>query len=170
MNAVTKSGTNDFRGSVYYALTDASSMIGKLDGPSYNGFAKNTTKGATLGGPIIKDKLFFFGSYEEQEISGIAGVGTDAVSSGKLTAKQVSDVASAFDTIGLNTGTYGSASGVALKNKRILGKLDWNITDDHRARFTFQRTRKSSRRPTARTCSRSAILLQQLVYGVFQDR
>ena len=159
INAVTKSGTNDFRGSVYYALTDASSMIGKLDGPSYNGFAKNTTKGATLGGPIIKDKLFFFGSYEEQEISGIAGVGTDAVSSGKLTAKQVSDVASAFDTIGLNTGTYGSASGVALKNKRILGKLDWNITDDHRARFTFQRTEETKPTPySSYVQDRSAIL------------
>ncbi len=159
INAVTKSGTNDFRGSVYYALTDANSMIGKLDGPAYNGFAKNATKGATLGGPIIKDKLFFFGSYEEQEISGIAGVGTDAVSSGKLTAKQVSDVASAFDTIGLNTGTYGSASGVALKNKRILGKLDWNITDDHRATFTFQRTEETKPTPySSYVQDRSAIL------------
>ena len=159
INAVTKSGTNDFRGSVYYALTDANSMIGKLDGPAYNGFAKNATKGATLGGPIIKDKLFFFGSYEEQEISGIAGVGTDAVSSGKLTAKQVSDVASAFDSIGLNTGTYGSASGVALKNKRILGKLDWNITDDHRATFTFQRTEETKPTPySSYVQDRSAIL------------
>lgn len=147
INAVTKSGTNDFRGSVYYALTDASSMIGKLDGPAYNGFAKNATKGATLGGPIIKDKLFFFGSYEEQEISGIAGVGTDAVSSGKLTAKQVNDVANAFDAIGMQAGTYGSASGISLKNKRILGKLDWNITDDHRATFTFQRTEETKPTP-----------------------
>ncbi len=146
INAVTKSGTNDLRGSVYYALTDASTMIGKLDGPTYNGFDKNVTKGVTLGGPVIKDKLFFFGSYEEQEISGIAGVGTDAVSSGKLTAQQVADVASAFDTIGMQSGTYGGASAISLKNKRILGKLDWNITDDHRARFTFQRTEEV--RPT----------------------
>ncbi|MBC7917786.1 MAG: TonB-dependent receptor [Rhodoferax sp.] len=145
INAVTKSGTNDFRGSVYYALTDASSMVGRLDGPAYKGFNKNTTKGATLGGPIIKDKLFFFGSYEEQEISGIAGVGTDAVSSGKLTAQQVSDVASAFDAIGMKSGTYGG-SGDPFKSKRILGKLDWNVSDDHRARFTFQRTEEA--RPT----------------------
>jgi hypothetical protein len=147
INAVTKSGTNEFHGSVYYALTDASKMIGKLDGPAYNGFDKNATKGATLGGPIIQDKLFFFGSYEEQEISGLAGVGTDAVSSGKLTAQQVKDVASAFDAIGMNSGTFGSGSGVALKNKRILGKLDWNISDDHRARFTFQRTEETKPTP-----------------------
>lgn len=159
INAVTKSGTNDLHGSVYYALTDANSMVGKLDGPGYNGFSKNATKGATLGGPIIKDKLFFFGSYEEQEISGLAGVGTDAVSSGKLTAQQVNDVASAFNAIGMNVGAYGSASGVALKNKRLLGKLDWNITDDHRARFTFQRTEETKPTPySSYVQDRSAIL------------
>lgn len=159
INAVTKSGTNDFHGSVYYALTNASNMVGKLDGPAYNGFDKNVTKGVTLGGPIIKNKLFFFGSYEEQEISGIAGVGTDAVTSGKLTAQQVNDVASAFETIGMQSGTYGASSGVALKNKRILGKLDWNITDDHRARFTFQRTEETKPTPySAYVLDRSAVL------------
>ena len=159
INAVTKSGTNDFHGSVYYALTDANSMVGKLNGPAYSGFDKNTTKGATLGGSIIKDKLFFFGSYEEQLISGIAGVGTDAVSSGKLTAAQVNSVASAFDTIGMNVGAYGSGGGVDLKNKRILGKLDWNITDDHRATFTFQRTEETKPTPySAYVQDRSAIL------------
>ncbi|WP_223809500.1 TonB-dependent receptor [Thermomonas sp. XSG] len=146
INAVTKSGTNDFRGSVYYTLTDASSMVGRLGGPAYKGFDKNETKGATFGGPIIKDRLFFFGSYEEQEISGLAGVGTDAVSSGKLTSQQVNDVASAFDAIGIDAGTYGDAGAVSLKNKRTLAKLDWNINDSQRASFTFQRTEET--RPT----------------------
>lgn len=159
INAVTKSGTNDVHGSVYYAVTDAGSMVGRLGGPPYTGFDKNTTRGATLGGPIIKDKLFFFGSYEEQVISGIAGVGTDAVSSGKLSAQQVASVASAFDTIGLNVGAYGNSGGVDLKNKRILGKLDWNITDDHRASFTFQRTEETKPTPySSYVQDRSAIL------------
>ena len=147
INAVTKSGTNDFRGSVYYTLTDASSMVGRLGGGAYTGFDKNETKGATFGGPIIKDRLFFFGSYEEQEISGIKGVGTDAVSSGKLTAQQVNDVASAFDAIGIKAGTYGSDNGVSLKNKRSLAKLDWNISDSQRATFTYQRTEETKPTP-----------------------
>jgi hypothetical protein len=146
INAVTKSGTNDFHGSVYYTLTDASSMVGRLGGGAYKGFDKNETKGATFGAPIIKDRLFFFGSYEEQEISGLAGVGTDAVSSGKLTEQQVGDVADAFDAIGIDAGTYGAAGAVSLKNKRTLAKLDWNITDSQRASFTFQRTEET--RPT----------------------
>ena len=166
INAVTKSGTNDLRGSVYYALTDADSMVGRLDGPAYSGFAQNTTKGVTLGGPIIKDKLFFFGSYEEQSISGIAGVGTDAVSSGKLTAQQVNDVAKAFDAIGMQSGTYGSGGGVDLKNKRMLGKLDWNITDDHRATFTFQRTEETKPTPYSSYVKDTSAILPSNWYTV----
>lgn len=147
INAVTKSGTNDFHGSVYYSFTDASSMVGRLGGGAYKGFDKNETKGVTFGGPIIKDRLFFFGSYEEQEISGIAGVGTDAVSSGKLTGQQVDAVASAFDAIGIQAGKYGSAGGVSLVNKRSLAKFDWNINDNHRASFTFQRTEETKPTP-----------------------
>jgi hypothetical protein len=69
INAVTKSGTNDWHGSLYYVYRD-----GELYGDRYNRvtdtfFApptfKESTKGFTLGGPIIQDKLFLFGSYEE---------------------------------------------------------------------------------------------------------
>ena len=69
INAVTKSGTNEFKGSLYYVWRDES-----LAGKRYNRVTdsyfepapfEQSTKGFTLGGPIIKDKLFFFGSYEE---------------------------------------------------------------------------------------------------------
>ena len=66
VNAVTKSGTNDFHGSAYYVYQNADDMVGKSqNGAKWTGFTKDTTKGATLGGPIVKDKLFFFASYEE---------------------------------------------------------------------------------------------------------
>ncbi len=146
INAVTRSGTNEFHGSVYYTLTDASSMVGRLGGAAYKGFDQNETMGVTFSGPIIKDRLFFFTSYEKQEISGLAGVGTDAVSTGTLTLQQVNDVASAFDSLGIDAGTYGAANAVSLDNTRWLAKLDWNITDNHRATFTFQRTEET--RPT----------------------
>ena len=67
INAVTKSGTNDFKGSLYYVWRD-DSLYGKrynratetyFDGPKF----EENTKGFTLGGPIIKDKLFFFANY-----------------------------------------------------------------------------------------------------------
>ncbi len=65
VNAVTKSGTNDFHGSVYYVFQN-DDMIGKNENDAkYAAFARNWTGGATVGGPIIQDKLFFFLSAEK---------------------------------------------------------------------------------------------------------
>lgn len=77
INAVTKSGTNDFHGSIYYAFKNAGSMVGSKDGKDYNLFGRDNTKGLTVGGPILKDKLFFFASYEEQEVSQFGGASAD---------------------------------------------------------------------------------------------
>ena len=144
INAVTKSGTNEFHGSVYYSMSDAGSMVGDLDGAEYRGFDKNETKGATFGGPILKDRLFFFTSYEKQEISGLAGVGSDAISTGRLSQSQADAVADAFKQIGIDPGTGTSAG---LENTRYVAKLDWNISDDHRASITFQHTEEAKPQP-----------------------
>ncbi len=59
VNAVTKSGTNDFHGSAYYAFQNRDRMIADYNGKPYGGFRRAWTAGGTVGGPIIKDKLFF---------------------------------------------------------------------------------------------------------------
>lgn len=144
INAVTKSGTNSFHGSVYYALTDGSSMVGDRPGSDFTVFDQNKTTGFTFGGPLIKDKLYFFVSYEDQKIDGITGVGADAVTTGKLSQAQVDAVAAAFESIGITTGAGGAGGGTfALENKRTLAKLDWNISDSQRASFTYQRTEEA---------------------------
>jgi hypothetical protein len=145
INAVTKSGTNDFHGSVYYAFTDGGSMVGDREGSDFNVFDKNKTAGFTLGGPIMKDRLFFYLGYEDQKVTGIAGVGADATTTGLLTQSQVDAVADAFASIGITNG--GGAGDVTLENKRTLAKLDWNINDDHRATFTYQKTEESKPTP-----------------------
>ena len=143
VNAVTKSGTNEFHGSVYYALRD-SDYMGKLDGEEYSGFDSDTTMGATLGGPLLKDRLFFFASYEEQEIKNFGGSSTsDGIANGNVTAGDAdSDLERAIaiaEDLGLQPGVYGK-TGVNLDNKRYLAKLDWNITDYQRASLTYQQT------------------------------
>jgi hypothetical protein len=163
INAVTKSGTNDFHGSVYYALTDGSSMVGKRDGKDFSVFDKNKTFGATVGGPIVKDKLFFFLSYEDQKIDGITGVGTDGLSSGRLTQAQVDGVASAFAGIGIDPGTGAGGAGT-LESKRTLAKLDWNITDSQRASFTFQRTEESRPSPYSSYVKDYSVILPSNIY------
>ena len=140
VNAVTKSGTNEFHGSAYYALRDADSLIGKLDGVDYTGFDTDKTLGVTVGGPILKDRLFFFGSYEEQTIKNFGGSSTsDGVANGDVSADDVQEAIDIATALGLQPGTYG-LSGVNLDNKRYLAKLDWNINDYHRASLTYQQT------------------------------
>ncbi|MBS0200238.1 MAG: TonB-dependent receptor [Proteobacteria bacterium] len=158
INAVTKSGTNQFHGSVYYAYKNANSMVGRLGGPAYTGFDKDKTFGVTFGGPIVKDRLFFFASYENQKVTGISGVGSDAVTTGKLTTQQVNDVANAFQSIGIQAGTYGNAA-ATLEDKRYLAKLDWNINDKHRAALTFQRTEENLPSPYSSYVKDTSVIL-----------
>jgi len=146
INAVTKSGTNDFHGSIYGVYNNARNMVGDgRSGTDYAAYDTNKTYGATLGGPIVKDRLFFFAAYEDQKINGLAGTGDDALTSGNLTQAQVDSVGQAFNAIGIDTGSGGGD--VVQQDKRSLVKLDWNITDTQRASFTYQRTEETKPTP-----------------------
>lgn len=149
VNAVTKSGTNEFHGSAYYVYKKADSMVGSRDGEDYDAFGKDTTKGVTFGGPILKDRLFFFGSYEEQEITDFGGAASsDGFSTGAVTQDEINQVIDiAKSRYGIDAGTYGASGGVNLTNKRYLGKIDWNISDSHRASLTYQQTEETLPQP-----------------------
>ena len=140
INAVTKSGTNEFHGSVYYVYKNASDLVGSRDGQDYDLYDTDKTMGVTIGGPIVKDKLFFFASYEEQEITDFGGAAaSDGVSNGFVTSQEVQEAMDIASALGMQPGSYGS-TGVNLDNKRYLAKLDWNINDYHRASLTYQQT------------------------------
>lgn len=151
VNAVTKSGTNDFHGSVYYTFQNADDMIAKTKATqpgqsdrNWSGYEKDTTKGGTFGGPIIKDKLFFFASYEESTktspgaIWGPVGSGAQNQVAG-LSQADVDAVIAAAAAKGLTAGDAGSAN-ADIEAKRGLIKFDWNINDFHRASFRVSRT------------------------------
>ncbi|KWV15289.1 carboxypeptidase regulatory-like domain-containing protein [Xanthomonas translucens pv. translucens] len=145
VNAVTKSGTNDFHGSAYYVYQNADDMIGKGETDAkWTGYTKDTTKGATLGGPILKDKLFFFASYEEskKEAPGAIWGTSDSSAISKVsgvTTAQLQQITTTAQNLGLSPGDDGSAS-TDIESKRYLAKLDWNISDYHRASLRFSRT------------------------------
>lgn len=148
VNAVTKSGTNQFRGSVYYVHKDAGSMVAGRDGRDYDGFGRDTTRGLTFGGPILKDRLFFFASYEDQKVTDFGGpTPSDGLSNGVVSQAEIDQVINiARNVWGFDPGVYGSL-GVNLENKRYLGKVDWNINDAHRASLTYQHTEETLPRP-----------------------
>lgn len=148
INAVTKSGTNEFHGSLYYIWRD-DNLVGKRynnqngvfsDAPAF----KEDTKGFTLGGPIIKDKLFFFANYEELESSRTrpdfvpAGGAGPNVGISQAAIDEAINIAR--NTHGFDAGSSSVPSGVALLKKDTLLKLDWNITDDHRANLRYTKT------------------------------
>ncbi|MBL8523821.1 MAG: carboxypeptidase regulatory-like domain-containing protein [Betaproteobacteria bacterium] len=152
INAVTKSGTNQLKGSVYYVFRDD-----KLVGDRYNRtngtyFAAPTfeesTKGMTLGGPIIKDKLFFFVSYEELASTrnapafGALGSANNNVAITQSSISGARDIANTTYS-GLNIGTSDVPSGTELKVKDYLLKLDWNISAKHRANLRYAKTEQT---------------------------
>lgn len=151
INAVTKSGTNEFKGSVYYVFRDDSLAGDRYDRTTGDYFdppkSKDTTLGFTLGGPILKDRLFFFGSYEEYTSSrtrpdfGPVGSSSRNVGITQDTIDQA--IAIARDTWGMDIGTADVPSGLEVKVKDTLLKLDWNISDDHRASLRYTKTEQT---------------------------
>ena len=158
VNAVTKSGTNQFHGSAYYSYRNANHLVGDAGwlpsdnkGYKYNGYDKDSTYGVTVGGPIIKDKLFFFVAAEHEKTTGIGAdsangldqsLGDGASTSGKVSPGDLQKVIDAAKALGLTPGNFGGATGLTYDDKRYLGKIDWNITDNHRASFTYQNTKE----------------------------
>ena len=151
INAVTKSGTNEFKGSVYYVFRNDSLAGDRFNRTNDTYFAappsEDTTKGFVLGGPIIKDKLFFFGSYEEYKSSrtspdyGPLGSSMTNVGISPATVDQALTIAR--DTWGMDVGTSEVPSGLAVSVKDALLKLDWNINDNHRANLRYTKTEQT---------------------------
>lgn len=144
INAVTKSGTNEFHGSLSYEKM-SDSWAGKpkhpTEGEKNLDFERDTISFA-LGGPVIKDKLFFFVNYEKSEEPTQVDYGprdAGAANNSNVTLAQYERIKNIAQTVyGVDTGVWDSGSDT--KNENILLKLDWNINDYHRASFTYNGT------------------------------
>jgi hypothetical protein len=143
INMVTKSGTNEFKGSAFYYSGDDSLLGDRTRDTVVNLVFDEDIYGGTLGGPIVKDKLFFFLSYEKLDRQAPQDIGA----TGSGFPVQVPGVTQAeYDRIrqiGLDVYNYdiGETLRSALEeDEKILAKLDWNINAMHRASLSYQRT------------------------------
>jgi outer membrane receptor protein involved in Fe transport len=140
ISAVTKSGTNTFKGSAYGLYRDQSFnglkvIDQKLSVPTAQ---KNNLYGGTLGGPIIKNKLFFFVSGEVEEKSTPStfyypkgGSGNGTISS--TSVDSLSKLANFLQTTyGYDPGAYDNWPNFKTQNHKFLGRLDWNISKTHK--------------------------------------
>ena len=145
INIVTKSGTNEFHGSGYMFYSN-DKLSGQTSGQYKNAIPKFQTKfrGGSLGGPIIEDKLFFFASYEDFQTSQPSTYGTTDGNGGpnKVPGISSADIASvaqiAKSKYGVDIGS--PISSTPEHDKTAVAKLDWNISDQHRAAFTYTRS------------------------------
>lgn len=159
INAVTRSGDNEFRGTAYTYLKN-NSLRGDRVGDSKINIedAHTYTYGASFGGAIVKNKLFFFvnGEYEDEMTAGPNGIcSTDGTNFGKNSVKRPTqaDMETMKNflqtTYGYNPGRYMNYS-LKTPGYKILARVDWNINDNHRLNVRFSKTHsKDSSSPSS---------------------
>ena len=143
INVVTKSGTNEFTGSMFYYTYDDSLVGDKSEDSDYEFAFEEDKWGVSVGGPIIKDKLFFFGSYEKLDRKapqdyGPTGSGA-AIEVPGVTQEQYDQIIQITkDVYDYDPGT--TLSSLPEEDEKIFAKLDWNISDTQRASLSYQST------------------------------
>lgn len=146
INAVTKSGGNDFSGAAYIVYRNDDWVGDKVDGQDRPPLLlSEKTRGAYLGGPLIQDKLFFFVGYEKYERSGLASdngiAGSGALNEFRVTQDQIDQIKARAAQLGQNDiGEFQPIGTFTNSDDKWLAKLDWNINDNHRATFRYNKT------------------------------
>ncbi|WP_395377584.1 TonB-dependent receptor domain-containing protein [Marinicella sp. W31] len=144
INAITKSGTNEFTGrfSVFYSDE-------KLRRDDADDFERQVYS-VTFGGPIIKDKLFFFVAYEDEST-------TDVVDDTRVATADLQEILEISQNVwGFNPGSFDTPNNLDIEEESIVVKLDWNINDYHRASFKFQNNEDNDPRFPNATGSRAS--------------
>lgn len=161
INAVTKSGTNTFRGTAYTYLRNEDLRGNVIDGENLGERPKDRKYiyGFTLGGPIIKDRLFFFANMEYTKIPTVANnwrASEDGVANTKeyISRTKLSDMETVrnfmLQNYGYDTGSYTSYPSDE-NNLKILARIDWNINQQHHLAVRFNHTNNETWMPTNRS-------------------
>ena len=151
VNAITKSGTNTFKGSAYIYHRNENMRGDTVDGETISGARdkdRNTIYGMTLGGPIIKNKLFFFVNYEYAKTPTVAnrwkgsedGIGD---SNAYLSRTKLADLERVSNFVkekyGYDTGSWTSFPADE-SNRKILARIDWNINSNNHLAIRYNHT------------------------------
>ncbi len=143
VNAVTKSGTNEFHGT-FFGFFRNQNLTGKvnLEGTELKPELKQLQGGFSLGGPIIKNKLFFFVNYEVDDRADLGSVyvasrpGLSGGNVSRVSAADLDEVASLLKSIGYDPGPYEGYTHYTYSDKGLI-KLDWNAIKNTRVTFTY---------------------------------
>ena len=151
INAITKSGTNTLKGTAYVHYYDQRFRGNKIDGEDLGDRKdeSNLIYGFTLGGPIVRNKLFFFANFEVQkEPEQAIKYQPDAAK--QLNLQRIADKLN--QDYGYDPGSYTDFPG-GTDNMKFLGRIDWNISDQHKLALRFNSTaNKYWQAPNGNSC------------------
>ena len=154
VNAITKSGTNTFKGSAYVYHKNENMQGDAVNRQQIQGArekAQTTTYGFTLGGPIIKNKLFFFVNGEMIKIPSVVNrwKGSDDGKAdpdnyiSRTTNKDLEAVSNYMaNKYGYDTGSWTSFPADE-SNYKLMARIDWNITDRHKLALRYNYTKNN---------------------------
>ena len=154
VNAITKSGTNTFKGSAYIYHKNENMQGDAVNRQQIAGArekSQTTTYGFTFGGPIIKNKLFFFVNGEMIKIPSIVnrwrgsenGVADADNYVSRTTNKDLEAVSNYVQNkYGYNTGSWTSFPADE-SNYKLMARLDWNINDRHKVALRYNFTKNN---------------------------
>jgi len=153
INAITKSGTNKLKGTAYTYQRNENFRGNTVDGYDLGDRAPESTStlGMTLGGPIIKNKLFFFvnGEYENSpkpihkwtlSTDGVANADQNIT---RVTEADMVAFKNKLTEYGYDPGSYTNYDGGS-KNMKMLARIDWNINDFNKLTVRYNYTKNSS--------------------------
>ncbi|HRG20547.1 MAG TPA: carboxypeptidase regulatory-like domain-containing protein [Saprospiraceae bacterium] len=139
INSVTRSGTNEISGSAYYFMKNNDLTGKKANGSDLAPFTVDEkTFGARLGGPIIKNKLFYFVNFENFESSKPAldwSINRNNNAAGNISRVTEADMQDLSDFMKTNFGfDLGAFDGYNsdIKSTKYLARLDYNLSDKHK--------------------------------------
>lgn len=136
VNAVTKAGSNEWEANAFYEYTTQDLINDELDGADLSSDEDYTEKkkGASVGGPIIKDRLFFFAAYEETEEPRFLSAGYAGSGNGEerdwLSQTDYQTIVDASNNLYMYD-TGGQPGNGAQETENYMVRLDWNINDSH---------------------------------------
>ncbi|WP_298350375.1 TonB-dependent receptor [uncultured Dokdonia sp.] len=158
VNAVTKSGTNEFKGTVYGFYRNEDLTGGKVAGDDvFKADLSQNTYGISIGGPIIKNKLFFFANFEDESRSDLGAPwapnrNTGAINESRVLPSDLDAVSAALSSITYADGSSydpGRYEGFNFDggSTKALFKLDWNVNDKNRVALVYNLLRSSKDNP-----------------------
>lgn len=155
VNAITKSGNNQFQGTAYVYHENENLRGDAVKRQQISGAREKdqkTTYGFTLGGPILKNKLFFFVNAEAIKIPTIVNRwrgSTKGIADPDnfISRTSLKDLQTVSDFVknkyGYDTGSYTDFP-ADKNNYKLLARIDWNITDQHRLALRYNYTKNQN--------------------------